>query len=132
VCRSQSGFTLAEIIVAAGVLGFCISAILAFFINAVALNEISRNQTTAVSHAQYVLESIRNVKLADLPTQITNKEWDWNTAAIGTEGLMALKDEAIVTTSTGTAPVTVTVTVSWSESSGRVRSFTVTTEAGGV
>lgn len=128
---ASSGFSMLELVVAAGVLGFTLVALLAFFLNAIYLNELSRDRTTAISHAQYVTEDIRNTDFSTVPAQITAGTWNWNTATVSAKGLVALKDESITTSYSGSGIITVTVTVSWNEAAGRAQSMTLTTEMGG-
>ncbi len=116
-----SGFSLPETLLVAAILSYAISVILTTFISSVGLNEASRNLTTATSHAQYVMESVKNTAFANMATSITSGTWNWNTAAVTSNGLAALNSESIATTYSGTNPLTVTVTVSWQDTHARSR-----------
>ncbi len=119
--RKDSGFTLVEILLVAAILFYAISVILATFVGSVGLNEASRNLMTATSHAEYVMESVKNTAFANIATSITSGTWNWNTATVTSNGLTALNSESITTASSGTNPLTVTVTVSWNDTHGRSR-----------
>ncbi len=126
IYQSDQGFTLPELLLSAAILAFCLSMVLMCFINSTELNEKSRNLVTATSHAEFVMESIKNAAFSSVATSISGGTWNWNTAAITSNGLTALNTESIATTSTGTNPLDVTVTVSWREK-GRNRSTTLRT-----
>lgn len=129
--RPRAGFTLPELLLTAAILSYSISVILVTYINCIALNETSRNLTTAVSHAQYVLETVRNTSFSSIATTITANTWDYNTAGVTALGLTALKSEAIDTSSSGTNPLDVTVTVTWNDLNGRSRSQALKTSISG-
>ncbi|NTV28597.1 MAG: type II secretion system protein [Candidatus Omnitrophica bacterium] len=128
---SSAGFTLVEIILAAGILGIILSVMLSFFVNAIALNKASRDLTIAVSHAQYVLEDIRNASFYNVPSQIDSGVWTWDAKAVTDKGLHPLKNEQITTTKVGTELLTVTVTVTWGDASGRPESLVLMTHMAG-
>ena len=118
----KQGFTLPEVLLTAAILAYALSAILASFMNSVLLNESSRHVTIATSHAQFVMEDVRNTAFGSIPTNISTGYWNWNTATIGTNGLTAMNSESISVTSSGTTLLDVTVTVSWKDTKGRSRS----------
>ena len=128
---SRHAFTLLEIVLAAGILGIVLSAMLAFFVNSLALNESSRTLTVAVSHAQYIMEDIRNAAFSTLPGHIDGGIWNWDAEKISAAGLEPLPAEQITTTRVGTELLTVTVTVLWGDRSGRSRSFVLMTHVTG-
>ena len=100
---------------------------LLFFLNCVFLNEANRNLGMAASHAQFVMEDIKNTTFADIKTNIDDGYWDWNSAAINSQGLTALRNESIDTQATGTEPLDITVTVSWQDKNGRNRTLNLET-----
>lgn len=111
-----------EIMVAVGVLAVTLVGLLALFVNCLFLNEASRNLTFASSHAQYVLEDVRNSAFADftsLKTAINNGNWDWDSGEINAKGLIALKNEQIDTQASDTNPLQVTVLVTWKNNRGQ-------------
>jgi len=128
---SCSGFSLFEVVICVGIFGIILTSVLAFFGNALALNELSRNLHTATTHAQYILEDIRNSTYSTVPTQVSTGVWDWDAAALTLRGLAPLKNESITVTSAGTTLLTLEVTVTWDESNGRHRSIVLTTQTGG-
>ncbi|MBF0122795.1 MAG: type II secretion system protein [Candidatus Omnitrophica bacterium] len=139
---SRSGFTLVEVMVSVGILGFILSAMLLLFINGIALNAVSRNLTVALSHTQYVLEDIRNAAFSNVPALIDSSSWNWDTTTANARVSNALKNELInvscldsggvqIACATSSIPLTVMVTVSWTESAGRPRSVEITTKMGG-
>lgn len=125
--HNNHGFTLPEILLTVAILSYSLSAILATFINSIALNEMSRNLSIATSHAEFVLEEIRNTTFSSISTNITNGSWNWDTAEVGTNGLTALNSEAIAATVSGTTLLDVTVTVSWNDAQSRARTRSLRT-----
>ena len=100
------------------------------FTNSTVLTNASRNMLKAVTHAEVVMESIKNTAFVAIPSNMGGAPWGaWtlNTAAVNAAGLTALNNETIVTTLTGVNPVDVTVTVSWREQQTRNRSLTLRT-----
>ena len=126
-----NAFTLPELLLTAAILAYSISAILVTYINSIALNEASRNLTTAVSHADYVLENIRNMAFASIAVNISNGAWNWDATAITAKGLTALNSESTAVTSSGANPLDVVVTVSWKDLNSRGRSRAVKTTISG-
>jgi hypothetical protein len=116
------GLTLAELLLAAGILAFVLSALLILFVNCVLLNQANRNLTLAISHAQYVMEDIKNTNFTEIKTKIDIGDWDWSAADIATEGLTVLNNESI-DTSHGSIddPLEVTVSVQWEDQRQRQR-----------
>ena len=129
--KAVNAFTLPELLLSAAILSYSLSVVLATYVNSIALNDASRNLSIAVSHAQLVMEDIRNTTFASVATNITNGNWDWNTATIGTKGLTALKSESIDTSLTGSNPLDITVTFSWNDLNGRSRSQALKTSVSG-
>lgn len=120
---SDKGFTLVELLLAAAILVFAIVGLAALFINVALLNDANRNLTIATSHAQFVMEKIKDANFSSLSTDITNGIWNYNKAAIDTAGLTALKGETITTVASGTNLLDITITVSWQDRTSKNRSF---------
>jgi prepilin-type N-terminal cleavage/methylation domain-containing protein len=129
--NKQSGFTMVEMLMTAAILGYALSVVLAGYVNNVALDEASRNLSSAVSHAEFVLEDIRNASFGSVATNITGGNWNWNTSTVTTKGLTALNSESIAATSSGTNPLDITVTVTWNDTHGRSRSRALKTTISG-
>ena len=92
---SLTGFTLSELLLAAAILVFVLAGLLALFLNCSVLNEANRNLTVATSHAQYVMEEIKNESgLANIKNKI-NTEGTWDVNTIINKGLQALPSESI-------------------------------------
>ena len=101
--------------------------ILMCYLNALNLNESSRNLIAALSHAEYVLEDMRNVPGVMLRLKVANQEWEWDGAKITEKGLNALRDETIsVSVGEGT-PFPVMVRVKWKDRNGRQRQQDINT-----
>lgn len=129
---SASGFTLAELLIATSILSFALTQILILFMNCMASNEASRNLSTAVTHAEYVLEDVRNTDFSNVAASIANGSFNYaDAAAVTAAGLQALKSETITAQSSGTNPLNVTVTVSWQDHGGRSRTRSLQTIIGG-
>ena len=63
---SLNGFTLTELLLTAAILAFALSGLLLLFINAIFLNETTRNTTLAYSAIQTEMEEIKNTASANL------------------------------------------------------------------
>jgi len=125
----RKGFTLVELLLTAAFLVFTASTILMLFANCIFLNASSRALTTATSHAQRVMEGIKDTNFSAVETNINNNYWDWDVATIEGKGLVALPSEAIVTTKIGASSdlLNVLVTVSWTERGQRNNSVSLET-----
>ncbi|UCC95309.1 MAG: prepilin-type N-terminal cleavage/methylation domain-containing protein [Candidatus Omnitrophota bacterium] len=93
----KKGFTLSELLLAVAILAFALTSLLAEFFACFLLNEANRNLTTAVTHAQFVMEDIRDENvLATIRNNIDTGLWDWDTDLEFTNnGLERLSGEAI-------------------------------------
>src|SRR3989338_6633303 len=83
--KIKSGFTLSELLLAAAILVFVLAGLLAIFANCLILNEANRNLTVARSHAQYIIDEIKDaaeLDLAQLESRINNGDWDLNASQI--------------------------------------------------
>ena len=109
----SKGFSLVELLVSAAILAYALSVILVSFVNNMELTQNSRNLTKAITHAEFVMEDIRNTKFSDIVTRTNAGDWNWDTATITANGLNVLKSESIGTTVSGTGLLDITVTVSW-------------------
>lgn len=119
---TDAGFTLPELLLTAAVLAYSVSIVLMCFINTTAINQQSRDLTAATTHAELVMESIKNSSFANIPTSITAGTWTWNTATITSNGLTALNSESMTTSYSGANPLDISVTVTWKDIKGRSRS----------
>jgi len=126
------GLTFVEIIVTVAILGFTLTALLKFFVDAMNLNALSRDVTLAVSHAQYVLEDIRSSS-GVIKDQINNGVWNLsNDSQFNNQALLRIKNETITTTQDNGTPIIITVVISWQEDSGRQEQLTFVTADAGV
>jgi len=122
--QKVKGFTLPELLLAAAILGFVLVSLLFLFTSCLFLNESSRDLTFAVSHAEYVMEDIKNTSFPLIPA----KAGTMDATAITVVGLTPMTSESIVTAVSGTGILTVTVTVNWSQRGVRSRSAVLTTK----
>ena len=125
------GFTLPELLLTAAILSYSLSVVLLTYTNTLALNQASRNLTTAFSHAQFVLEDIRNTSFGSIAANITSGNWNWNTATITSKSLSALNSESIAVSCSGANPLDITVTVNWNDLHNRSRSKVLRTYISG-
>lgn len=108
-----------ELLIAASILVFTLVGLLALFITCIFLNRSNRNFTIATTHAEQVLEEIKNL---DFYSIVNNYNNTWNSAAIPGKwpSLIAnslLDNESIVISSAyvlpGTSLLDIKVTVVW-------------------
>ena len=122
IIYSNKGLTLTELLLAAAILAFVLCGIVALFVNCSFLNEANRNLTVAMTHAQYIMEEIRDSDFINLETSITDGNWDWNEAEIVSHNLVALSDEAIDTNVFQVGnPLGVSVKIDWKDRNTRDR-----------
>ena len=129
---SEKGMTLPEMMLAAAILAFALVGILLLFVNCSLLNEASRNLTRAASHAQFVMEDIKNASFAALKSNIEAGNWNWDINQIEGNELSPLNNQTIVTQCIGTDPLSIVVTVSWQDHRQRDRQYTLDTVIGGL
>ena len=116
----SKGLTLIELLISAGILAFAICGLIFQVNNGILLNKINRDFTVALSHAQYVLEGMKNTPRLQLQTDIINGVWNWNTILdFNSNGLTRIRhtagDENIVTNFVAGNPLGVIVRVSWND-----------------
>jgi prepilin-type N-terminal cleavage/methylation domain-containing protein len=128
----QKGMTLPELLLAASILAFAIAGILLLFVNCSLLNESNRNLTIAASHAQFVMEDIKNSNFATLQADIDAGNWNWTADIISAQNLTPLDNESIATQATGAGVLDITVTVLWQDRNQRNRQFILETALGGI
>lgn len=113
---------------AAAILIFALSGLLVLFITCAFLNQTNRNLTTAITHAEYVMEEIKDTNFTNIQANINNGIWDWDSQGITDEGLTAITGESIDAAVSGTELLDVTVTVSWMERGSPVGTRSVALE----
>jgi len=116
------GVTLVELMIATTILVFALCALLNFYVSCLFLDDSTRNLTLAMSHAQYIMEEIKNSDFSGLEFDITSGSWDWDETDISSKNLVLLNSESIDTSifQSGT-PLGVTVKVNWQDQNGRDR-----------
>ncbi len=125
--RDKKSFTLSELLLAVAIMAMALGTILLALVQCFLLNEANRNLTVAVTHAQYVMEDIKNTNFDDIKTKINNGDWDWNSSEIASQGLIPLNNENIDTAVTGTTLLDIKVTVTWKDRGLRNRSISLET-----
>jgi Tfp pilus assembly protein PilW len=131
--KIKSGFTLSELLLAAAILVFVLAGLLALFLNCMVLNEANRNLTVATTHAQYIMEEIKDAAETDftqLESRINNGDWDLNAIQIQAApyNLTVLSNESIDTNVTVSGnPLGVSVIVRWNDRGQRPRSAELAT-----
>lgn len=122
----KKGVTISEVLLAAVILATALTALLMVFITIAILTEANRNTTRAITHAQYVLEDIKNTEFTTVQNN-GDSLWDWNTTTINSQGLSSLSNESINTEVSGSDLLDITVVVSWHDRGGRNRNTTLET-----
>ncbi|MEW6100756.1 MAG: prepilin-type N-terminal cleavage/methylation domain-containing protein [Candidatus Omnitrophota bacterium] len=113
---NKKGFTLAELLIAVGILAVAILGLLALFVNVMLMNESNYNLVTAVNDAQFVLEQMRPIAYDDLddysPPDFIN--------------LQNETESVTVSNPPGGSIAEITVTIGWTERN-RNRNFQLST-----
>ena len=126
---------------AVAILAFVLTGMLLLFINCIIINSTSRYLTIATSHAEFVMEDIRNSTTTSANFNSTRDDiinnnpnnWDWDTATINNKGLVALSGENIDTSGTVINStllgdlLKITVTVNWQDRAAVERNTTLET-----
>ncbi len=126
----RKALTIPEVLIATIFLAVVLSGILMLFINCMLLNEANRNSTTAIIHAQYILEEIRSTAFGSIQTEADNGTWDLDATELEASpyNLTTLNSEVIDTTVTAVGSLLeVAVDISWQDRRGRNRSDQLTT-----
>ena len=123
----KKSVTLTEVLLATVVLAVGLCAVLLGLITSAVLTSSARNLTRATSHAQHIMEDIKNTNFTQVQTSIQSGHWDWNTADITSQGLTPLNNETIDTAVSGTTLLDITVTVNWQDRGARDRSTALKT-----
>lgn len=119
--NKQKGFTLMELMMAAVILALALVGMIGLFLKCIILNETNRNSITALSHAQFTMEEIKNTSFVDIASAT------WDSTTISSKGLTPLNSESIVINVTGVDPKDVTTTVTWRDRGVRGRSIALET-----
>jgi len=119
--RNNKSFTLAELLISAIIMGVALTMILVVYANCCSLEEAGRNLIVATSHADFVMEDIRNTNFSNISTNVNSGNWNWNSTNITSAQLTPLNNETITTQASGTNPLDVTVTVTWRDSQQKNR-----------
>ena len=129
--RNNKSFTLPELLIAAIIMAVVFIMMLTVYANCCSLEEASRNLIVATSHADFVMEDIRNTSFSNLSTDITSGNWNWNSTNITAAQLTPLNNESIATQASGTNPLDITVTVTWRDSQQKNRTKVLETYISG-
>ncbi|MBU0634094.1 MAG: hypothetical protein KKB82_00160 [Candidatus Omnitrophica bacterium] len=123
----EKAFTLSELMVSALILALILVSIVAVLTNINLLNETNRNLTIAVTHAEYLIEEIKNASFSGLESNIGSGVWDFTSAQLSaTYGLSGLNNESVNTTVEQSGnPLEISVTVNWTDIGQRNRSVTL-------
>lgn len=108
---TTSGFTLAELVVAAGIMGVVVAGILVSYIRCMELNEASQNKSLAVKAARHQMEIIKNTAYANLVATYHNVPFavtGFTGQGISYVTVLDAKNTQVV------------VSVSWRQKNGRV------------
>ncbi len=128
---TKSGFTLMELMLSALILAFVLTGMITLFIDCHYLNDSSRNDIIAASHAQTILEDIKlnSTSVSVISSAVQSGNWD-----LDGDSLEQRFNFTVLPGETSDAevfsegdPLGVNVTVAWSEREGRNRSFTIRT-----
>jgi hypothetical protein len=131
--RNKKGLTLSELMLAAAILAFVLSGLLLVFVNCFFLNDANRNLSVASSHAEFVLEQIKNQSFTSyslIAGAIASGTWDLTASQINAStALEALSNESITVTYTNVSSdlMNVVVEVHWQDRRQRERNITFET-----
>ena len=121
--------TLIELTISAAILILASTVLALLFTNSIILNEFNRNRTRALSHAQYVMEEIKDADFSTLASDITAGNWDWDTAQITSQGLASMNSETVDASCNQISSdfLDITVTAQWLSRAGRPQNIAIET-----
>lgn len=110
ILRKKKGFTLIEAIIAIGVVGFVLLALVGLTVQHIQLTEIAQAKTIALNHATAIIEEMRDRSYTSM-SSITSQDWENWANNNGCDTL----DQEMVIVQYGAAPdpLQITVNVSW-------------------
>jgi len=117
--------TLAEVLIATVFLTVVFSGILMLVISCMLLNEANRNSTVAITHAQYIMEEVRDTSFGSVQGAINSGVWDLDATELASApyNLVVLNSELIDTSVTTVGSLLeIIVDISWQDRKGRGRS----------
>ena len=117
--------TLAEVLIATVFLTVAFSGILMLVISCMLLNEANRNSTVAITHAQYIMEEVRDTSFGSVQGAINSGVWDLDATELASApyNLVVLNSELIDTSVTTVGSLLeIIVDISWQDRKGRGRS----------
>lgn len=109
--EQPGGFTLVELIIAAGIMGVVVVGILIGYVRCMELNEVSANKSLATKAARSRMEEIKGTAFAGLATSFNN-------VAFPVTGFTGMGISYVDSPDTENREVT--VSVSWRQKNGRV------------
>jgi len=117
----KKSLALAELLLATAIAAVVLSILLFLFVSCINLNGSNRNLTIALTHAQYVMEEIKNTNFSNITSA------SWANTEVASRGLTPLDNEAIIITVSGTNTLDTEVRVNWNDKTGRVRNVALRT-----
>lgn len=132
--RSNKGFTLAELLLAAAILAFALAGTLVLLSACILLNEGNRNLSVAVTHAQYAMEELKNSNFSSIPGyndvswvwDNSTKSWSGNSNPVNFQGLDA-ENINFTVGNVGTGAYDINITATWRDQGVRQRATTLRT-----
>lgn len=122
--KSQTGFTLFEIMVASVVIVIGIIGMVGTFSNLLVLGELNREKTLAVVHGQFLMETIQDEAFTTLEVDINNGDFDYtsNDLTANPFNFNVLLNETVDTqVVSGGNPLHISVTVTWQDRMNNIR-----------
>lgn len=122
--RNIKGFTLAEVLISALIVGFALGSSLLVFSKCSHAVDAGNNTSLALDHASAVIEEIR---VYNDPAAVVAEDW---TTWAQNNVYDSLEAEAIAVTypsGTGATPLEILVTVGWEDAIGRQRNVQLVT-----
>ena len=103
--KGRKALTLIEALIAIGIFGIAVGGLLQLFSHCIMMNGSNRDLTSAVSHAGFALEDVKNsasINITSIPGLYNGLTW--NAAAIAAFGIAPLPNELISFTVAGAGP----------------------------
>lgn len=123
---TYKGLTLSELMVATMISLFAFTVLLALFINCIFLNEANRNLTTALTHAQYILEDIKSqATFSQTKDRLNSGYWNLTSSQLNSTpyNFPVLPNESVATNViNATDPLVFSIRVNWKDRGLRARS----------
>lgn len=126
--KSNKGVTLTELMSSIVIISMTVFSLIGVLVNMNVLNELNRERTLAVVHAQHIMEEIKDSHFTGLEMIINNGGFNLSTGQLSTApyNFLPLPNESIITSIVSSGnPLRIEVRVNWLAKGVSSRAYTL-------